>query len=198
VNAARHSAESITVARAVGNLRQLASALNSHAQLLRQQGDLAAAESLYSEAVQILEGLGDQESVAIGRLNLAIVAIERRQTDTAQALLGEALQVATALGSQQLGQSTFDILAGLCAAGGRHEAALQMFGAAEAQAERSGLRRGSADNAFLLPLIEQSQRALGEAAAGVLAEGRGLGYAEAVQLAAELLSRSAAASGPTQ
>jgi len=198
VNAARHSAESITVARAVGNLRQLASALNSHAQLLRQQGDLAGAESLYSEAVQILEGLGDQESVAIGRLNLAIVAIERRQTDTAQALLGEALQVATALGSQQLGQSTFDILAGLCAAGGRHEAALQMFGAAEAQAERSGLRRGSADNAFLLPLIEQSQRALGEAAAGVLAEGRGLGYAEAVQLAAELLSRSAAASGPTQ
>jgi hypothetical protein len=134
--------------------------------------------------------------VAIGRLNLAVVAIERRQSDTAQALLGEALQVATNLGSQQLGQSTLDILAGLCAAEGRHDAALQMFGAAEAQAERSGLKRGSADSAFLLPLIEQSQRALGDAAAEVLSEGKGLGYAEAVRRAAELLSTNAIASGP--
>jgi predicted ATPase/class 3 adenylate cyclase len=197
-NAGLHSAESITVARAVGNPRQLASALNSHAQLLRLQGDLPGAESLYSEVVQILQGLGDQESVAIGRLNLAIVAIERGQTDTAHALLSQAMQVATALGSLQLGQSTFDILAGLCAADGRHEAALQMFGAAEAQAERSGLKRDSADSAFLLPLIEQSQRALGEAAAGVLAVGKGLDYAKAVQRAAELLTRSATASGPTQ
>jgi len=52
----------------------------------------------------------------------------------------------------------------MCAADGRHEPALQMFGAAEAQAERSGLKRDSADSAFLLPLIEQSQRALGAAA----------------------------------
>jgi non-specific serine/threonine protein kinase len=196
-NAGRYSAESITVARTVGNPRQLASALNSHAQLLRQQGDLAGAESLYSEAVQILERLGDQESEAIGRLNLAVVAIERRQTDTAHALLGQALQVATVLGSQQLGQSTLDILAGLCAADGRHDAALQMFGAAEAQAERSGLKRGSADNAFLLPLIEQSRRALGAAAADVLSEGKAMGYAEAVRRAAELLSTNAAAPGPT-
>jgi len=187
-HAGRYSAESITVARAVGNPRQLASALNSHAQLLRQQGDLAGAEALYAETVQILERLGDQESVAIGRLNLAVVAIERRQNDTAHGLLGQALQVATALGSQQLGQSTLDVLAGLCAAEGRHDAALRMFGAAEAQAERSGLKRGSADSAFLLPLIEQSRRALGEAADQVLAEGRGLNYVEAVRRAGELLS----------
>jgi non-specific serine/threonine protein kinase len=197
-NASRHSAESITVARAVGNPRQLASALNSHAQLLRLQGDLPGAEALYTEVVQILQGLGDHESVAIGQLNLAIVAIERRQTHTAHALLSRAMLVATELGSQQLGQSTFDVLAGMCAADGRHEAALQMFGAAEAQAERSGLKRDSADSAFLLPLIEQSQRALGEAAADVLAAGKGLDYAKAVQRAAELLTRSATAPGPTQ
>ena len=68
-----------------------------------------------------------------------------------------------------------------------------MFGAAEAQAERSGLKRGSADSAFLLPLIERSQRALGEAAAGALAEGKGLGYADAVRRAAGLLSGKNAA-----
>jgi ferric-dicitrate binding protein FerR (iron transport regulator) len=125
------------------------------------------------------------------------VAIERGQTESARALLGQALQVAITLGSQQLGQSTLDILAGLCAADGRHDAALQMFGAAEAQAERSGLKRDSADNAFLLPLIEQSQQALGEAAAGVVTEGRKLGYAEAVRRAADLLSTKTAGPAPT-
>ena len=156
--------------------------------MLRQQGGLADAELLYSEAVQILERLGDRESEAIGRLNLAVVAIERGQTDTAHALLGQALQVATTLGSHQLGQSTLDVLAGLCAADGRHDAALTMFGAAEAQAERSGLKRGSADSAFLLPLVEQSRRALGESAEQALAEGRALSYGDAVRRAGELLS----------
>jgi predicted ATPase/class 3 adenylate cyclase len=186
--AAQYSAESITVARAVGNPRQLASALNSHAQLLRQQGDLAAAESLYAEAVQILDAMGDRESVALGRLNLAVVAIERGQTETARTLLAQALQVATALGSQQLGQSTLDVLAGLCAADGRHDAALRMFGAAEAQAERSGLKRDSADSAFLLPLIERSQSQLGDAAAAALTDGKAMSYADAVQRAAGLLA----------
>ena len=187
-NAGRYSEESITVARAVGNQRQLASALNSHAQLLRQQGDVSGAEALYAEAVQILEALGDHESVAIGRLNLAVVAIERGQTGAARALLAQALQVATTLGSLQVGQSTLDVLAGLCATEGRHDAALQMFGAAEAQAERSGLKRDSADAAFLLPLIEHSRGALGEAAGRVLSAGAEMGYAEAVQRAAVLLS----------
>ena len=68
--------------------------------------------------------------------------------------------------------STRDILAGLCAADARHDAALQLSGAAEAQAERSGLKRGSAANAFLLRSIEQSRSALGAAAADALSEGR--------------------------
>ena len=94
-SAGRYSAESITAARAVGNPRQLASALNGHAQLLRQQRDLAGAESLYRKSCRSCDGLGDQESVAIGWLNLAVVAIERSRLDAARALLGQALQVAT-------------------------------------------------------------------------------------------------------
>lgn len=91
--------------------------------------------------------------------------------------------------------STRDILAGLCAADARHDAALQLSGAAEAQAERSGLKRGSAANAFLLRSIEQSRSALGAAAADALSEGKGMGFAEAVRRAAQLLSTNAAASG---
>ena len=193
-SAERYSAESITVARAVGNPRQIATALNGHAQLLRKQRDLSGAEALYAEVVQILNGLGDRESVAIGWLNLAVVAIERSNFEAARALLAQALQVATTLGSQQVGQSTLDELAGLCAAAARPEAAMQLFGAAESQAERSGLRRDSADAAFLLPLIERARNALGaEVASRLQAEGAAWSYAEAIQRASEVLSLTAAA-----
>jgi tetratricopeptide (TPR) repeat protein len=196
--ARRYSAESIIVARAVGNPRQLASALNGHAQLLRQQGDLADAEALYAEGVEILQVLGDRESVAIGWLNLAVAAIERKRFDGARALLGQALQVATSLGSQLVGQSTLDVLAGLCAVTGAHEMAARLYGAAEAQAERSGLRRDSADAAFLLPLIEQSRRALGaEVSSCAQDEGAGWGYEEAIRRASELTSSPVAAAGTT-
>ena len=198
VSAEGYSAESITVARAVGNPRQIATALNGHAQLLRKQRDLSGAEALYAEVVQILNGLGDRESVAIGWLNLAVVAIERSNFEAARALLAQALQVATSLGSQQVGQSTLDELAGLCAAAARPEAAMQLYGAAESQAERSGLRRDSADAAFLLPLIERARSALGaEVASRLQAEGAAWGYAEAIQRASEVLSLTAAAATST-
>jgi tetratricopeptide (TPR) repeat protein len=192
--AVRYSEESITVARAVGNPRQLATALNGYAQLLRLQRDLIRAEAMYEEVVQILAGLGDRESVAIAQLNLAVVAMERGRFDAARALLGQALQAATSLGSQMVGQATLDMVAGLNAEAGQHSLAVQFFGAAEAQAERSGLRRDSADAAFLLPLIERARRAVGEAAAALQAEGAGWGYEDAIRRAAELLARPVSAS----
>jgi predicted ATPase/class 3 adenylate cyclase/Tfp pilus assembly protein PilF len=192
--AVRYSEESITVARAVGNPRQLATALNGYAQLLRLQRDLIRAEAMYEEVVQILAGLGDRESVAIAQLNLAVVAMERARFDAARALLGQALQAATSLGSQMVGQATLDMVAGLNADAGQHSLAVQFFGAAEAQAERSGLRRDSADAAFLVPLIERARRAVGEAAAALQAEGAGWGYEDAIRRAAELLARPVSAS----
>jgi tetratricopeptide (TPR) repeat protein len=153
---------------------------------------------LYAEVVDIARGLGDQESVAIGWLNLAVVAIERRKYDEARLLLSQALQVATTMGSQHVGQSALDVLAGMCAAVGDSELAERFFGAAEAQAERSGLRRDSADAAFLVPLIEQSRIALSaEACARAQAEGARWNYEEAIRRAIDLLSQSNASLGVT-
>jgi predicted ATPase/class 3 adenylate cyclase len=176
--------EAVEQARAVGNPRQLASALNGHAQLLRQQQDLAGAEAIYAEVVEILTAVGDQESTAIGWLNLAVVAVERGRLDDARGLLDNVLRVTAALGSQQLGQGALDVAAGLAAAGGSAVDALRLFGAAEARAQRSGLRRDSADAAFLLPRVEHARAALGqEAARRAEAEGARWSYEDALRFA---------------
>jgi predicted ATPase/class 3 adenylate cyclase len=182
-------AEGIEVARSVGNPRQLASVLNSQAQLLRQQNDLTSAAALYGEVIGIVRELGDQESVAIGLLNLAIVAIEKGAHDDGQELLRQAIGIAIETGSQHLGQAALDVVAGLCAARADHRTALRFFGAAEAQAKRSGLRRDSADAAFLMPLIERSRNVLEARAAEVLErEGAGWTYDEALRQAAARVS----------
>jgi hypothetical protein len=95
-----------------------------------------------------------------------------------------------------VGQATLDIVAGLNAASGRYDEAMQLFGAAEAQAERSGLRRDSADAAFLMPLIESARRALGSAAPAMQAEGSFWPYEEAIRRASEQLQPSGHMTGP--
>ncbi len=194
----RYSAEAIEVARTVGNPRQLASALNGHAQWLRQRKDLVGAERLYTEVVDISRGLGDQESVAIGWLNLAVVAIERERYDEARTMLSQAIRVAAATGSRHVGQSALDVFAGLSSALGAHEMAGRFFGAVEAHAERSGLRRDSADAAFLLPLIERSRAALdAEASTRAQAEGARWDYDEAIRRATDLLAQPGISAGVT-
>jgi hypothetical protein len=59
------------------------------------------------------------------------------------------------------GQAALDVIAGLAAARGDNADAARFFGAVEAQAERSGLKRDSADAAFVLPLVDQARTALG-------------------------------------
>jgi tetratricopeptide (TPR) repeat protein len=157
--------EAVAVARSVGNPRQLASALSLRAQVLRLDRDFETAARMYGETVDIARRIGDRESAAIGLLNLAIVAIGRGAPAEAAHLLTEALAIARETGSQLLGQGALDVAAGLCSATGKHRLALEFFGASEAQAERSGLRRDNADDAFLRPLIEQSRVALGDARA---------------------------------
>jgi len=62
--------------------------------------------------------------------------------------------------------------------------AARFFGAAEAQAERAGLRRDVVDEAFVSPIVSRVSSALGAAAyAAAEAEGRALAYDEALRQA---------------
>ena len=71
--------EAVALARTASNKRTLAAAMNTQAQVLRAQGALDRAYPLYTEFVSLARELRDDESVAIGLLNLAMVAVLRDQ-----------------------------------------------------------------------------------------------------------------------
>ena len=154
-------AEAVSAARSIDNPRQLASALSCHAQLLRHEKDYAGADSLYAEACDIAARLNDRESIAVSWLNRAMVAIERGSALDAIPMLSQALDIAATTGSLFAAQAALDVSAGLLAALGRNASAARFFGAGEALADRSGIRRDAADAVFLLPLIERVQVELG-------------------------------------
>jgi hypothetical protein len=136
---------------------------------------------LYREVVELARELGDRESIAVGLLNLAMVSIRRGQLEAARTLLLEVLTIAEAIASQPAAQSAVEVSAGLAAESEAWQDAARFFGAAEAQAERTGLQRDPADEAFLAPLIAGAKQALGDQAFhAAQAAGRALTSADAL------------------
>lgn len=182
----------LELARRLGDRRELAGALNALAQVYRAEGALAAAQPLYEEAVMLAREVGDPEIVAVGLLNLAMVAVGRDVRERARGLLLEVLAIVAQIDSVPAGQSVLEVSAGLGAADSDWSASARFFGAAEAQALRSGLRRDAADEAFLVPRVERAKRALGAADfAAAEALGRALDYADAIAQARAWLQAGA-------
>lgn len=173
--------EAATLARGQGNQREIAAAVTLLAMLRRSKGRLEEADALYREAISLARELGDQESVAIGLLNLAICAIARGNGAAARALLLDAHELGQSAGSRPVGQSIIDIAAGLAASLHDYERAARLYGVAEEQARKTGLRRDAADEAFLAPLIAEARARLQEAAfRQAEAAGRALSYEDAL------------------
>ena len=176
-----HLEEALVLARELGNRRQIAAALNALAQLHRAHGALDAAEPLYEDVVELARELDDRESIAIGLLNLAMVAIGRAATERARSMLLEVVAIIEETGSRSAGQSVLEVSAGLAALREEWARAAQFFGAAEAQARQSGLRRDPADEAFLTPLVARARATLDVAAfTAAEAAGRAMTYPEAI------------------
>jgi hypothetical protein len=162
-------------------LRELGAAANALAQLHRMQGDLDAAEPLYEQMLVLARELDDRESIAVGLLNLAMVAIARGSGERAGDRLLEATVIALEIGSKPAGQSALEVAAGLDALRGEWERSAGFFGSAEAQMAQTGIKRDPADEGFLAPLIANARKALG-APAFSAAESAGcrLGYDVAI------------------
>jgi tetratricopeptide (TPR) repeat protein len=175
-----HCQQALAIARALGSEREIAVASNALAQLHRLDGDLEAAGPLYEEVVSIGGRLRDQEFVAIGLLGLAMVAVGRRDADRARQRLREALAIASATGSTPAQQSAVDVGAGLAALLQDYERCASLFGVAEAQTMRAGIRRDPADEAFIGPWIEEARRELGARFEKVEGEGRATSFESAI------------------
>jgi predicted ATPase/class 3 adenylate cyclase len=156
--------ESIALARDLGDRRQLGTAQSALGHVRRMEGDHGAAHRLYAEVVALGRAEGDLEMVAIGLLNLAIVAVERGRLDDARGPLAEAEAIAATTLSQRVGQGVLEVACGMASAAGEWERAARLLGAADAQAARAGLHRDPADDAFLAPRIDAALGGLGGAA----------------------------------
>jgi hypothetical protein len=144
-------------------------------------GNLDHAEPLYEQVVALAHELRDREFAAIGILGLAMVAIGRRAERRAIDLLREVLAIAAETGSTPAMQSAVEVCAGLAALRQEWERATRLYGAAEAQTQRSGIRRDPADEAFVQPLLAQARSALVEARfTQAEAAGRALPFEEAI------------------
>lgn len=175
-----HSEEALDLARKVGNKREIAVASNALAQLHRLDGRLDRAEPLYEEVVALAHDLHDREFVAIGLLGLAMVAISRGSAERARDLLREALAIADETDSRPAGQSVLEVSAGLAALRKDWNRSARLYGAAEAQTLRTGIRRDPADEAFLQPLLTTAREALGERFARAETSGRELSSKQAI------------------
>jgi predicted ATPase/class 3 adenylate cyclase len=176
-----HCEEALALARELGNQREIAVASNALAQLHRMDGNLDHAEPLYEQVVALAHELRDREFAAIGILGLAMVAIGRRAERRAIDLLREVLAIAAETGSTPAMQSAVEVCAGLAALRQEWERATRLYGAAEAQTQRSGIRRDPADEAFVQPLLAQARSALVEARfTQAEAAGRALPFEEAI------------------
>jgi hypothetical protein len=145
------------------------------------EGALDTAELLFESTVALVREIGDQENIAIGLLNRAMVAITRRLAPAARALLLEVLAINDEIASKAVGQSVLEASCGLATIGGDWPRAARLYGAAEAQSQSTGLHRDPADEAFLAPRVKQAREAMGGAAfAQSEAAGRALGYAGAI------------------
>lgn len=175
-----YAQEAVALARRLGNKHQLTGALTAMAQLYRARAQPEAAEPLYDEVVALAREQGDRENIAVGLLNLAMAVIERGAPERALGMLLEASTIAAEIDSAPATQSALEVCAGLAAAMAQWERAARLFGAAEARAAQTGLRRDPADEAFLVPRITLAREALDAKDYGLAeAAGRALDHAEA-------------------
>jgi predicted ATPase/class 3 adenylate cyclase len=181
VQAARgYLEEALALAQGQGEKREIAAALNLLAHFHRMQGALDTAEPLYERGLALARDLEDRESIAIGLLNLAMVSIGRGAGDRAREMLQDALAIAEEIGSKRESQSVLEVSAGLAGLRGEWPQVARFFGAAEAQAAETGLRRDPADEAFLAPWVAKARKTLGPAAfTAAEATGRAFSYVEA-------------------
>ena len=174
------------ISRTLDKPRLVATAVNSLAQLERTEGQLEAAEVHYAETVRLAHQVNDEELVAVGLLNLAMVAVRRGQGQTARATLLKVMHIIDSTGSRPLAPCVLDVCAGLAAIDGDWQRAARYYGLAEAQNNRLGLSRDPADAAFLAPMLETVGSALGDTGFAATADP---GNAEPFEVAWAVLGR---------
>lgn len=152
--------EALAAAEQLKEPREIAAATSALAQVYRVEGNLEAAEPLYEKALELARELDDRESIAISLLNVAMVAIDRRDAERARQTLHAVTGILEEIGSKYVGQSILEVSVGLAVLRREWQRATRFYGAAEAVALETGLQRDPGDEAFLRPLVARARASL--------------------------------------
>ena len=188
VAARAHCEEALAAARATGTTRRVMGALAVLTEILRVQGDIEAAEGSCEEALQLARDNFESEATAVSLLNLASIVLVRRDEDRAKHLLDEALAIVKQNGLVRAGQLALDLCSAWAASQGKLDDAIKWYGASSGLAERLGVQRTPADEAFLTPRIARARAELGEQDyAAALGAGRRIDGGDIFSVATEWL-----------
>ena len=142
----------------------------------------------------LLEGLGDQQSIAFASITLGTIAYNRGDSQRAQALLKQSLIVFSELGDRREIAECLELLAGLASTLGLPERAARLYGSAEALIESIGLSPAPTERYQYERNVAAARARLDEAAfAAAWAEGRAMPLEQAI--ASARAGEDAAASG---
>jgi non-specific serine/threonine protein kinase len=122
--AREYFAESLAIARAIGNRRLTAQALGSLALVIHDQADYAEASSLYGECLALCRSIDDLRGIAGSLANLASVASDQGDDAAARPLYEESLARWRELGDRQVLATVLSNLGPLAARQGDLQAAL--------------------------------------------------------------------------
>jgi len=174
--------EALDIARAQDDRNCAAGALNALAMLHRVDGHAERSRPLYDAVVRLAIETGNDEVQAIGLLNHAMACVELGDAPAARKDLEGAIVVAARIQSAPAGQAILDVAAGLACLARDWTRGARFFGAAEAQAARSGIRRDAADTMFIEPRLASARAALGaDAFSAACREGERCGLEQALR-----------------
>jgi len=152
--------------------------LNNIASTRHQAGDLVAAERCYREALAHARQHVGRVGQVVVLDNLIRVLVARGELDEARQLAIECLPLAR---HEKVGVDLLEATVGLASRRGEHVLAARFWGASDRQLQAWGYRHEPGELAHLMPLLETTSRALGDAAFDAAqAAGRALRFEEAL------------------
>ena len=178
------NAESIELARRVGERPLLAQALNIRGELTRVSGDDDSALAAYEEGLELARAAGDRTHEAMLVGNLSFIAEHRGDYEEAWRLCVEAVRLSWALGRRMVLAATMAQMGGASLGLGRPERGAVLMGASDEAMRRLGVDPSPGDTPELDRVAAALRAELGdERLEELLAEGARLSLDEAVELA---------------
>jgi predicted ATPase/DNA-binding NarL/FixJ family response regulator len=173
--------ESLVLAQALGNRRNVALATYELGSVAESRGDAARAFDLFAEALSAFEACDDHRSIAWTVSRIGVMAASGGEAKRASAAFGRALPIFHALRDWASAVQIITHVARLALAAGRAGDAVRLLAAADAFHVLKGIRPTANENAGRTALLGRARGDLGDADyAAAYADGHAFSIEDAI------------------